>query len=60
MRAVSRMYDEFLRDAGLNITQFWMLRLISVPFAIGEQQQALRIRQLGYTIGNSNAGRCEI
>ena len=27
-RAVSRMYDEFLRDAGLNITQFSMLRLI--------------------------------
>jgi DNA-binding MarR family transcriptional regulator len=27
-RAVTRMYDEFLRDAGLNITQFSMLRLI--------------------------------
>jgi DNA-binding MarR family transcriptional regulator len=27
-RAVSRMYDDFLRDAGLNITQFAMLRLI--------------------------------
>ena len=27
-RAVSRMYDDFLRDAGLNITQFSMLRLI--------------------------------
>jgi DNA-binding MarR family transcriptional regulator len=27
-RAVSRMYDEFLRDAGLNITQFSLLRVI--------------------------------
>jgi DNA-binding MarR family transcriptional regulator len=27
-RAVSRMYDDVLRDAGLNITQFSMLRLI--------------------------------
>jgi DNA-binding MarR family transcriptional regulator len=27
-RAVSRMYDDFLRDAGLNITQFSLLRLI--------------------------------
>jgi DNA-binding MarR family transcriptional regulator len=27
-RAVSRMYDDFLRNAGLNITQFAMLRLI--------------------------------
>src|SRR5919106_3336745 len=27
-RAVSRMYDDFLRDAGLNITQFSMLRVI--------------------------------
>ena len=27
-RAVSRMYDDFLRDAGLNITQLSMLRLI--------------------------------
>src|SRR5260370_28240853 len=27
-RAVSRMYDDVLRDAGLNITQFAMLRLI--------------------------------
>src|SRR4029077_7341209 len=27
-RAVSRMYDDFLRDAGLNITQFALLRLI--------------------------------
>ena len=27
-RAVSRMYDEFLRDRGLNITQFSLLRLI--------------------------------
>ena len=27
-RAVSRMYDEFLRDKGLNITQFSLLRLI--------------------------------
>jgi len=27
-RAVSRMYDGFLRDAGLNITQFSLLRLI--------------------------------
>ena len=29
-RAVSRMYDDFLRDAGLNITQFSLLRLICV------------------------------
>lgn len=27
-RAVSRMYDEFLRDKGLNIAQFSLLRLI--------------------------------
>ena len=27
-RAVSRMYDEFLRDRGVNITQFSLLRLI--------------------------------
>jgi DNA-binding MarR family transcriptional regulator len=27
-RAVSRMYDDFLRDRGLNITQFSLLRLI--------------------------------
>jgi DNA-binding MarR family transcriptional regulator len=27
-RAVSRMYDEFMRDAGVNITQFSQLRLI--------------------------------
>jgi DNA-binding MarR family transcriptional regulator len=27
-RAVSRMYDDFLRDAGLNITQLSLLRLI--------------------------------
>jgi DNA-binding MarR family transcriptional regulator len=27
-RAVSRMYDDFLRDAGLNISQFSLLRLI--------------------------------
>jgi DNA-binding MarR family transcriptional regulator len=27
-RAVSRMYDEFLRNKGLNITQFSLLRLI--------------------------------
>jgi DNA-binding MarR family transcriptional regulator len=27
-RAVSRMYDEFLRDKGMNITQFSLLRLI--------------------------------
>ena len=27
-RAVSRMYDDFLRDAGLNTTQFSLLRLI--------------------------------
>lgn len=27
-RAVSRMYDEFLRDQGLNVTQFSLLRLI--------------------------------
>jgi len=29
-RAVSRMYDDFLRDAGLNITQYSLLRLICV------------------------------
>ena len=29
-RAVSRMYDDFLRDAGLNVTQFSLLRLICV------------------------------
>src|SRR5215813_4660841 len=29
-RAVSRMYDDFLRDAGLNITQFSLLGLIGV------------------------------
>jgi DNA-binding MarR family transcriptional regulator len=29
-RAVSRMYDEFLRDRGLNNTQFSLLRLIRV------------------------------
>jgi DNA-binding MarR family transcriptional regulator len=29
-RAVSRMYDDFLRDAGLNITQFSLLHLICV------------------------------
>jgi DNA-binding MarR family transcriptional regulator len=28
MRAVSRMYDDFLRDAGVNVTQFSLLRLI--------------------------------
>jgi DNA-binding MarR family transcriptional regulator len=28
MRAVSRMYDDFLRDAGMNVTQFSLLRLI--------------------------------
>jgi DNA-binding MarR family transcriptional regulator len=27
-RAVSRMYDDFLRDAGLNVTQFSLLRQI--------------------------------
>ena len=27
-RAVSSMYDDFLRDAGLNVTQFSLLRLI--------------------------------
>jgi DNA-binding MarR family transcriptional regulator len=27
-RAVSRMYDDFLRDVGVNITQFSLLRLI--------------------------------
>jgi hypothetical protein len=27
-RAVSRMYDEFLRDRGLNITQFSLLQLV--------------------------------
>ena len=29
-RAVSRMYDDFLRDEGLNVTQFSLLRLIYV------------------------------
>ena len=28
MRAISRMYDDFLRDAGLNVTQLSLLRLI--------------------------------
>ena len=28
MRAVSRMYDDFLRDTGINVTQFSLLRLI--------------------------------
>jgi DNA-binding MarR family transcriptional regulator len=27
-RAVTRMYDDFLRDAGVNVTQFSLLRLI--------------------------------
>jgi DNA-binding MarR family transcriptional regulator len=27
-RAVSRMYDDFLRDAGVNVTQFSLLRVI--------------------------------
>jgi DNA-binding MarR family transcriptional regulator len=27
-RAVSRMYDDFLRDAGLNVTQFSLLRVM--------------------------------
>jgi hypothetical protein len=27
-RAVSRLYDDFMRDEGLNITQFSLLRLI--------------------------------
>ena len=27
-RAISRMYDDFLRDAGVNVTQFSLLRLI--------------------------------
>jgi hypothetical protein len=27
-RAVPRMYDDFLRDAGVNVTQFSLLRLI--------------------------------
>src|SRR5258708_40366894 len=29
-RAVSRMYDDFLRDVGLNVTQFALLRQICV------------------------------
>src|SRR6478752_8963266 len=33
-RAVSRMYDDFLRDAGLNITQFSLLRLICTEKAL--------------------------
>src|SRR5215469_1717961 len=28
-RAISRMYDDFMRDAGLNITQYSLLRMIS-------------------------------
>src|SRR5215831_10732012 len=28
-RAISRMYDDFMRDAGLNITQYSLLRVIS-------------------------------
>src|SRR5262245_34263877 len=39
-RAVSRMYDDFLRDAGLNITQFSLLRLICA-------QKELSISTLG-------------
>ncbi len=39
-RAVSRMYDDFLRDAGLNITQFSLLRLICA-------EKALSISTLG-------------
>jgi DNA-binding MarR family transcriptional regulator len=39
-RAVSRMYDNFLRDAGLNITQFSLLRLICA-------QKELSISTLG-------------
>jgi hypothetical protein len=27
-RVVSRMYDDFLRDAAMNVTQFSLLRLI--------------------------------
>jgi DNA-binding MarR family transcriptional regulator len=33
-RAVSRMYDDFLRDEGLNITQFSVLRLICTEKAL--------------------------
>jgi DNA-binding MarR family transcriptional regulator len=39
-RAVSRMYDDFLRDEGLNITQFSVLRLICT-------EKALSISTLG-------------
>src|SRR5262245_50604027 len=39
-RAVSRMYDDFLRDAGLNVTQFSLLRLIGA-------EQELSISTLG-------------
>jgi DNA-binding MarR family transcriptional regulator len=39
-RAVSRMYDDFLRDAGVNITQFSLLRLICA-------KQELSISTLG-------------
>ena len=40
-RAVSRMYDNFMRDAGLNITQFALLRLICV-------EKELSISTLGH------------
>ena len=33
-RAVSRMYDDFLRDAGVNVTQFSLLRLIRTEQAV--------------------------
>jgi DNA-binding MarR family transcriptional regulator len=39
-RVVSRMYDDFMRDAGLNITQFSLLRLICA-------QKELSISTLG-------------
>ena len=44
-RAVSRMYDDFLRDAGLNITQFALLRLICA-------EKELSISTLGRSMKN--------
>lgn len=34
MRVVSRMYDDFLRDADINVTQFSLLRLIRTENAV--------------------------
>jgi DNA-binding MarR family transcriptional regulator len=43
-RAVSRMYDDFLRDAGVNVTQFSQLQLIGA-------EQEISVSTLGrYTV----------